>query len=93
MEMLMQENDRLRKQLQALMSSRNHDDIENVFRNKLDNVRSSSRSIKKGDTKNALSPRPTQPLEKTTEETGRHIEKQSENKCNSYLKNKNYIDS
>ena len=62
MEMLMEENSRLRRQLEAFMKEKN-DDIENVFRNKLDHVRSSSRSIKKKDSKTNLSPRPVQALQ------------------------------
>lgn len=64
MEMLMEENNRLRKQLEVLLKEKN-DDIENVFRNKLEQVRSSSKSISKRNSKANLSPKPAQPLRDT----------------------------
>lgn len=63
MEMLMEENNRLRKQLEALLKEKN-DDIENVFKNKLEQVRS-SKSISKRNSKANLSPKPVQPLRDT----------------------------
>ncbi len=59
----MEENNRLRKQLEALLKEKN-DDIENVFKNKLEQVRS-SKSISKRNSKANLSPKPVQPLRDT----------------------------